>query len=576
MATIDKVRLPDAAAESEQAKAIAARYRCEYVDLREATIDHDLFRSIPVDLMFRYNFVPIQARNGSLDIALSDPRNLNLIDELTLLLNKKLRVKVATLSQIAELLKKTEQSQRVLEEVTEGFTLDVVAEDGDQDETLSIDKLTSTDTDIAPVIKLVDTTIFNALERRASDIHIESRDQEVAIKYRIDGVLHYAMPPIAKDWQSTIISRIKVMSELDIAEKRVPQDGRFRVRYKGRLIDFRVSVMPTIHGEDAVLRVLDKESMSEKFAKLSLDVVGFNENDLVKFRRYITEPYGMVLVTGPTGSGKTTTLYAALSEIKNDEDKIITIEDPVEYQIRGITQIPVNEKKGLTFARGLRSILRHDPDKILVGEIRDQETAQIAINAALTGHLVFTTVHANNVLDVLGRFLNMGVELYIFVAALNCILAHRNEVHVRARRASDQRHRRRERASQDRHRGRGRDHRGRRERRAVRAPPPRHEARAAREGRQFRGDEEGGVRRGGEGVAPLVHRRRGRRRGREHRRRHHHLQLRRREQEQDDHRGRRVHRLGHAARGPRARRPWRVRRRRLDDHERRAGGGAGA
>jgi type IV pilus assembly protein PilB len=348
-----------------------------------------------------------------------------MIDELALLLNKKLRVKVATLSQISDLLKKTEQSQRVLEEVTEGFTLDVVIDEENSDETLSIDKLTAVDNDIAPVIKLVDTTIFNALERRASDIHIESRDQEVAIKYRIDGVLHYAMPPIAKDWHSTILSRIKVMSELDIAERRVPQDGRFRVRYKGRLIDFRVSIMPTIHGEDAVLRVLDKESMSEKFAKLSLEVVGFSENDLVKFRRYISEPYGMVLVTGPTGSGKTTTLYAALSEIKNDEDKIITIEDPVEYQVKGITQIPVNEKKGLTFARGLRSILRHDPDKIMVGEIRDQETAQIAINSALTGHLVFTTVHANNVLDVLGRFLNMGVEPYNFVSALNCILAQR-------------------------------------------------------------------------------------------------------------------------------------------------------
>ena len=425
MATSDKIRLIDPVAEAEQAKAIAARYRCEYVDLHEAAIEHELFRSIPVDLMFRYNFVPLQAQNGTLEIALSDPRNLNLIDELTLLLNRKLRVKVATLSQIAELLKKTEQSQRVLEEVTEGFTLDVVADEGDTDETLSIDKLTAVDSDIAPVIKLVDTTIFNALERRASDIHIESRDQEVAIKYRIDGVLHYAMPPIAKDWQSTIISRIKVMSELDIAERRVPQDGRFRVRYKNRLIDFRVSIMPTIYGEDAVLRVLDKESMSEKFAKLSLDVVGFAEADLAKFRLYITEPYCMVLVTGPTGSGKTTTLYAALSEIKNDEDKIVTIEDPVEYQIKGITQIPVNEKKGLTFARGLRSILRHDPDKIMVGEIRDQETAQIAINSALTGHLVFTTVHANNVLDVLGRFLNMGVEPYNFVSSLNCILAQR-------------------------------------------------------------------------------------------------------------------------------------------------------
>jgi type II secretory ATPase GspE/PulE/Tfp pilus assembly ATPase PilB-like protein len=425
MATIERTKLQDLELEATQARALAARYRCEFVDLKETRIDHELFRHVPVDLMFRYNFVPLLAENGTLDIALADPRHLNLIDELAILLQKKLKVKVATLSQISDLLKKTEQSQRVLEEVTEGFALDVVGDEENADETLSIDKLAGADSEIAPVIKLVDTTIFNALERRASDIHIETRDQEVAIKYRIDGVLHYAMPPIAKDWHSTIISRIKVMSELDIAERRVPQDGRFRVRYKGRLIDFRVSIMPTVHGEDAVLRVLDKESMSEKFAKLSLEVVGFTDADLTKFRRYIKEPYGMVLVTGPTGSGKTTTLYAALSEIKNDEDKIITIEDPVEYQIKGITQIPVNEKKGLTFARGLRSILRHDPDKILVGEIRDQETAQIAINAALTGHLVFTTVHANNVLDVLGRFLNMGVEPYNFVSALNCILAQR-------------------------------------------------------------------------------------------------------------------------------------------------------
>jgi type IV pilus assembly protein PilB len=425
MAVSDRIKLNDPAEEMEQSMAVARRYRCDFVDLRTVRIDHDLFHSVPVDLMFRYNFVPIHSQNGTLDIALADPRNLNLIDELAVLLQKKLRVRVATLTQISDLLKKTEQSQRVLEEVTEGFALDVVGEEENQDETLSIDKLTAADDAIAPVIKLVDTTIFNALERRASDIHVETRDQEVAIKYRIDGVLHYAMPPIAKDWHSTIISRLKVMSELDIAERRIPQDGRFRVRYKGRLIDFRVSIMPTIHGEDAVLRVLDKESMSEKFAKLSLDVVGFSEADIIKFRRYIKEPYGMVLVTGPTGSGKTTTLYAAVSEIKNDEDKIITIEDPVEYQIKGITQIPVNEKKGLTFARGLRSILRHDPDKIMVGEIRDQETAQIAINAALTGHLVFTTVHANNVLDVLGRFLNMGVEPYNFVSALNCILAQR-------------------------------------------------------------------------------------------------------------------------------------------------------
>ena len=233
------------------------------------------------------------------------------------------------------------------------------------------------------------------------------------------------MPPISKEWHSTILSRIKVMSELDIAERRVPQDGRFRVRYKGRFVDFRVSIMPSIHGEDAVLRVLDKETLSEKFHNLSLEVVGFSDEELRQFRRYIREPYGMVLVTGPTGSGKTTTLYAAINEIKTDEDKIITIEDPVEYQVRGITQIPVNEKKGLTFARGLRSILRHDPDKIMVGEIRDEETAQIAIQSALTGHLVFTTVHANNVTDVIGRFINMGVEPYNFVSSLNCIMAQR-------------------------------------------------------------------------------------------------------------------------------------------------------
>ena len=416
---------PDTGEEAAKARDLAARYRYGFVDLKEVQIDHDLVQTVPVDLMFRYNFVPLAAQNGHLEIALADPKNLNLIDELAILLGKKLKVKVATLSQISDLLKKSEQSQRVLEEVTETFTLDVVADEENSDETLSIDKLTAVDAEIAPVIKLVDTTIFNALERRASDIHIETRDTEVVIKYRIDGVLNYAMPPIAKDWHSTIISRIKVMSELDIAERRVPQDGRFRVRYKGRLIDFRVSIMPTVHGEDAVLRVLDKESMSEKFSKLTLDVVGFAPNDVAKFRRYIKEPYGMVLVTGPTGSGKTTTLYAAISEIKTDEDKIITIEDPVEYQLKGITQIPVNEKKGLTFARGLRSILRHDPDKVMVGEIRDQETAQIAINAALTGHLVFTTVHANNVFDVLGRFLNMGVEPYNFVSALNCILAQR-------------------------------------------------------------------------------------------------------------------------------------------------------
>jgi type IV pilus assembly protein PilB len=415
---------PDAAAEAERSKLLAQRYRCSFIDLRDQRIDPELFRSIPAELMFRYNFVPLEAHDHSLAIAVSDPSQVLVNDELSLLLGKKLQIKVATATQIGDILKRTEQSQRVLDQATEGFTLQVVDVDEESEENITMEKLTR-DTGVSPVVRLVDTVIFTALERRASDIHIETGNTEVVVKYRIDGVLQHAMAPLAKEWHATILSRIKVMSELDIAERRVPQDGRFRVRYKGRFIDFRVSIMPSIHGEDAVLRVLDKETLSEKFRNLTLDVVGFSQSELKHLRRYIREPYGMVLVTGPTGSGKTTTLYAAINEIKSDEDKFITIEDPVEYQLRGITQIPVNEKKGLTFARGLRSILRHDPDKIMVGEIRDQETAQIAIQSALTGHLVFTTVHANNVTDVIGRFINMGVEPYNFVSALNCILAQR-------------------------------------------------------------------------------------------------------------------------------------------------------
>ncbi len=410
--------------EREIARKLAQRYRCPFVDLTEQRIDPELFRTVAADLMFRYNFVPLEQQGNALSIAVADPSMVLLSDELPLLLGKKLSIKVATARQISDLLKRTEQSQRVLEQATEAFTLQVSQDEVESDETISGDRLTR-DTAQNPVVRLVETIIFTALERRASDIHIEARDGEVAVKYRIDGVLQYAMQNMSKEWHSNLISRIKVLSDLDIAERRVPQDGRFRVKYKGRFIDLRVSIMPASHGEDAVLRVLDKETLSEKFQNLSLDVVGFSADEMKNFRRYIREPYGMVLVTGPTGSGKTTTLYAAINEIKSDEDKIITIEDPVEYQLRGITQIPVNEKKGLTFARGLRSILRHDPDKIMVGEIRDQETAQIAIQSALTGHLVFTTVHANNVTDVIGRFINMGVEPYNFVSALNCIMAQR-------------------------------------------------------------------------------------------------------------------------------------------------------
>jgi type IV pilus assembly protein PilB len=410
------------AAEVAEARRLADRYRLPFLDLAHFNIDHDLFRTIPAELMLRYGFVPYRREGNALAIVVSDPRDLPMIDELGVLLGGPIRVMVSAPSAIQGILKKSESSTRVLEEATESFQLQILREDEQGDEQLPVEKLTA---DASPVIRLVDTTIYTAIQRRASDIHIETQDDAVYVKYRIDGVLQSAMRPIDKRFHSTIISRVKVMAELDIAEKRVPQDGRFRLRLGGKTIDFRVSVMPSAHGEDAVIRILDKESISEQFTELRLDILGFPDDELRRFRKYIREPYGMVLVTGPTGSGKTTTLYAALSEIKTIEDKIVTIEDPVEYQLRGITQIPINEKKGLTFARGLRSILRHDPDKIMVGEIRDNETAQIAINSALTGHLVFTTVHANNVIDVLGRFLNMGVEAYQFVSALNCVLAQR-------------------------------------------------------------------------------------------------------------------------------------------------------
>ncbi len=412
----------DPATEEAQARQLAADFRMEFVDVKNFRIQNDLFRRVPFDLMLRYAFIPQEQLQGRMAVVMADPTDVRRLDELELLLGQPVEVKIGAASAIEEILQKSESAQRVLDEATEDFRIQLVQGDGDDAEVLTIDSITK---DQAPIIKLVDSTLFNAIQRRASDIHIETGEHEVMIKYRIDGALYQAMDAIDRRHHQTIISRIKVMSELDISEKRIPQDGRFKLRLRGRTIDFRVSILPTVHGEDCVIRVLDKESMNKEFKNLSLDVLGFDEETKRKLRKSIREPYGMVLVTGPTGSGKTTTLYACLNEILSSEDKIITIEDPVEYQLKGISQIPVNEKKGLTFARGLRSILRHDPDKIMVGEIRDEETAQIAIQSALTGHLVFTTVHANNVVDVLGRFLNMNVDLYNFVSALNCILAQR-------------------------------------------------------------------------------------------------------------------------------------------------------
>ncbi|HRJ89016.1 MAG TPA: GspE/PulE family protein, partial [Pyrinomonadaceae bacterium] len=411
-----------------EAKQLAKRYRLPYIDLlppdQPSPIDYEELAKIPVEMMLRNHFVPLKRDGRNLHAAMADPTNLERLDEMENALNVRIVPYIATQGAIDVVLKKGDATQRVLQEAASGFKISLVKETEHGEEVLDLDRL-ATDADMSPIIKLVDTIVYNAMESRASDIHIEAGDRDVRVKFRIDGALYAKVDPIDMAYHQTLISRIKVMSELDIAERRIPQDGRFRVRYKGRTVDFRVSILPSAFGENCVIRILDKEQISEEFKNLSLDVVGFDEDDLRRFRIYIKEPYGMVLVTGPTGSGKTTTLYGALNEIRNDEDKIITIEDPVEYQLQGIMQIPVNEKKGLTFARGLRSILRHDPDKIMVGEIRDEETAQIAIQSALTGHLVFTTVHANNVIDVIGRFLNMGVEPYNFVSSLNCVLAQR-------------------------------------------------------------------------------------------------------------------------------------------------------
>jgi type IV pilus assembly protein PilB len=404
------------------AQALARQFQLEYRDLEGFALDPELVASLPAGLPMQYRFLPILRREDGLVIAIADPTDVAALDNLELLLDTPVIPQVAASGKIVRLLERGEGSKRVLKEVSEDFKLQLVKETDKGEEVLSIEKLTA---DTSPIIRLIDSTLFDALNKRASDIHIESGQEGVIIKYRVDGVLYRATEPLDGRFQSPIISRIKVMSELDISERRIPQDGRFKVRMGNKSIDFRVSIMPSIFGEDAVIRILDKETIASDLKGLTMEALGISERERVRLRRMIREPYGMVLVTGPTGSGKTTTLYAALSEINNEEEKIITIEDPVEYQLQGIVQIPVNEKKGLTFARGLRSILRHDPDKIMVGEIRDPETAQIAVQSALTGHLVFTTVHANNVFDVLGRFLHMGIDPYNFVSCLNCVAAQR-------------------------------------------------------------------------------------------------------------------------------------------------------
>ena len=403
-----------------EAKECAARLGYPFVDLSLLKEDVNVWKQVPMDLILRHRIVPLREERDGIVIAVGNPERYQKLDELERTLSRPLLIEVAAPFQIDQILERNQSSSFLLDEASAELKLE-----RDSSKTVNSEELDAGTESSSPVIKLVHSLLLNGIERRASDIHVETKEDKVVLKYRIDGVLYPAMDPLDRRHDSTIVSRLKVMAELDVAEKRVPQDGRFKLTVDGRGIDFRVSVMPSIYGEDVVVRILDKESLSEQFSDLRLDILGIPDTELKRFRKFIREPYGMVLVTGPTGSGKTTTLYAALSEIASPEEKIVTIEDPIEYRIDQITQVPVNEKKGLTFAKGLRSLLRHDPDTIMVGEVRDPETARIAVQAALTGHLVFTTVHANNAFDVIGRFLHMGVEPYNFVSALNCVLAQR-------------------------------------------------------------------------------------------------------------------------------------------------------
>ena len=405
----------------EFVRVLGASLQYPVLEMRQLNQYMPAFDVLAFQDALRWECVPCRDAEGKLLLVFADPFVDGFVERIAERIHQPLLWQLAHYTDIAAYLSRHEETLKAMDGMLLDDDHDVVAR-LDGVEQLSLKSISE---DSSPVVRLVNSTLYDALKTGASDIHLESTAHGISIKYRIDGVLN-AMGAIAGvENAEQVISRIKVMAELDIAERRIPQDGRFKVQVQGREVDFRVSIMPSIFGEDAVLRVLDRKALTEQSRGLTLEHIGIEAQTIAQFRALVREPYGMVLVTGPTGSGKTTTLYAAISEVNTGQDKIITIEDPVEYHLNGVLQIPVNEKKGLTFARGLRSILRHDPDKIMVGEIRDSDTAQIAVQAALTGHLVFTTVHANNVFDVIGRFINMEVDTYSFVSALNCILAQR-------------------------------------------------------------------------------------------------------------------------------------------------------
>ncbi|MEO8387803.1 GspE/PulE family protein [Polaromonas sp.] len=404
----------------ELVRAIAQPFGLPVIETIDMLALAPAFDLLPLSKAMQRHCALMRTANGQVIGVIADPFDPDLQTWLDTHAKRHVEYRVALQADIQAYLTKQEESVRAVDHL-----MPTAHDDRRENKAAAILSFASVSEASSPAVKLVNSTLYDALKAGASDIHLESTAGGLAVKYRVDGMLDLATSVNGIEVAEHVISRLKVLAELDIAERRVPQDGSFRVEAGGREIDLRVSIMPSIHGEDAVIRILDKRAMIDMYGALTLEALGFDAPSLVSLRNLAEEAYGMLLVTGPTGSGKTTTLYAALTEINNGRDKIITIEDPVEYQLPGILQIPVNEKKGLTFAKGLRSILRHDPDKIMVGEIRDRETAEIAVQSALTGHLVLTTVHANNVFDVFGRFTHMGIDPYAFVSALNGIWAQR-------------------------------------------------------------------------------------------------------------------------------------------------------
>jgi len=399
---------------------LAATFRIEPLAFERMRQFSPAFDLVPFAEARKRQCVAVRSTDGDLYAVLGDPFDAAAQDWLEEMLRMPFSYRLALPEEVSAYLSQQEGDLRTIDDV--GITPASETSSGPDTQDISIEAITDTD---SAVVKLVTSTLYDALKAGASDVHLETNARGLVIKYRIDGVLATVKAVDGSGVAEQVLSRIKVISELDIAERRVPQDGRFRANNKGREIDFRVSIMPSVFGEDAVLRILDKRALTDELRGLTLEQLGFEPEMIARLRELSREPHGMLLATGPTGSGKTTTLYAVISEANNGSDKIITIEDPVEYQLAGVLQIPVNEKKGLTFARGLRSILRHDPDRIMVGEIRDPETAEIAVQSALTGHLVYTTVHANNVFDVIGRFMHMGVDTFNLASALNAVLAQR-------------------------------------------------------------------------------------------------------------------------------------------------------